>query len=139
MVLALQMCKLVDGKDFTKLPIFKLFSIFRVNHRYKTNAFALEFALFLILLFIFRIKSNNFNRSRLVVLQAAANAVCLAGCLLCWMMVRTWVEWIPSLARPHRLLRGRGQLAAMPRAGHFRTFPVEMHLAVCTKPKCQAG
>lgn len=71
-------------------------------------------------------------------MQPTARAA-MAGCLLCWMMVRMWVEWIPALARDRWLLRARAQLAAAPRAEHFRTFPVEMPLAACTRLKYQAG
>lgn len=92
--------------------------------------------LFLILLFVFRKKSSNFNRSRLVFLQMACS---VSGWMFALLDDRMWVEWIPALARGHRLLRARGQLAATPRAVHFRTFPVEMPLVVCTRPKRQAG
>lgn len=118
-------CKLVDGKDFTKLPIFKLFSIFRVNHRYKINV------LHLLLKLLFFSSSCLFSEQNQITLtEVGQYSYKQQPCSVSgWMMVRTWVEWIPALSRDHWLLRARGQLAAAPRAEHFRAFPVEMPLA----------
>ena len=90
-----------------------------------------------------RSQINNFNWNRLLFPTNGSHAPCPAGCLLCWMTVRTWVKWSPALAGGHRLPGPRGSwrrvLAAPLWAVRFRTFPVEMPLVVCTRPKHQAG